>query len=441
MLTTEAFNALLKTLEEPPPHVIFVLATTEPHKIPDTILSRCQRFDFRRIPPAALGGKIRRICEAEGIGIQPAAVEAIARRASGSFRDAESLLDQLAAYGEDEITLERVQELLGSVPTAAVAELAQAWIDSDLAAGLRLINGLVDQGVVARQLHLEVIEYLRGLLLVRAGGDDKLADASPEMLARMRQQASGLSLERLVDGLRLFGQGDHARGEIRPQLPLELAFAQAVLTGTVASEATAPAVAASAPAAAQAPRPASPAERTPAARARTRERGSAGEGETKARERRRPAQAAQPQAKAPEAAQAASPGPTLAGTASPAALAQQWPDLLQRVRPASRMLEALLRSARPCAVSEGRVLLEVDSEFHRGRLAEDANRHILEQALGEVLGAPCRVECVLAGRRPRPEAQDEAPPAVHEDPLVRYAVEDLGAEVRQVRGRSVDQPD
>jgi hypothetical protein len=132
-------------------------------------------------------------------------------------------------------------------------------------------------------------------------------------------------------------------------------------------------------------------------------------------------------------------GARAAGAATPAALAEKWPELLQRVRPASRMLEALLRSARPRALQEGRVLLEVDSEFHRDRLAEGTNRHILEQALAEMLGAPCRVECVLV-QRPRPEERDEAPQAVHEDPLVRYAVEDLGAEVRQIRGSSEDQP-
>ena len=118
MLTNEAFNALLKTLEEPPGHVIFVLATTEPHKIPATVLSRCQRFDFRRIPAADIVGRLRYIAEQEGILVKDDALAFIARQATGSLRDAISLLDQLVAYGEETVSVEQVQQILGLVPPA-----------------------------------------------------------------------------------------------------------------------------------------------------------------------------------------------------------------------------------------------------------------------------------------------------------------------------------
>ncbi|MBC7260485.1 MAG: DNA polymerase III subunit gamma/tau, partial [Chloroflexi bacterium] len=140
MLTNEAFNALLKTLEEPPPHAIFVLATTEPHKIPLTVLSRCQRFDFRRVSLSHLKQKLERICAQEGIRIQPAALDAIARYASGSFRDAESLLDQLASYGAEEISLEDVRRVLGTAPGEVISGMIQALVTRDVNTGLRLLN-------------------------------------------------------------------------------------------------------------------------------------------------------------------------------------------------------------------------------------------------------------------------------------------------------------
>ncbi len=432
MLTTEAFNALLKTLEEPPAHVIFVLATTEPQRIPATILSRCQRFDFRRIPLASIMEKVNHICEAEGIRIQPAAVEAIARRAGGSFRDAESLLDQLAAYGDAEITLERVQDLLGTVATSNVADLVQAWIDKDLAAGLRLINRLVDDGADARQLHLEVVEYLRGLLLLRAGGDENLTNASPEVLSRMRGQAAGLDLARLVDGLRLFGQSDtYARGQVRPQLPLELAFAQAVLAGS------APGVEFAAPTpATSVRREAGPAVAPkPAAAASGRARKKAAGAEPRPPETR-PA-ASTPDAAAPKPQpEAVSPDATpapAAGELSLAALTQKWPIVLKAARARDRKLQALLNSARPLDLRAGCALLEVEGEFHQTQIMKEQNRRLLEDTLQEVLGAPCRVECTLPGQHPTPSVDDSLDATVREDRVLRYAVRDLGAQVSGIQ--------
>ena len=410
MLTTEAFNALLKTLEEPPPHVIFVLATTEPQKIPATILSRCQRFDFRRIPLDDLCRKIERICQAEGIAIQPAAVQAIARRASGSFRDAESLLDQLAAYGDAEITLERVRDLLGGVSLAAVGDLVQAWLDGDLSGGLRQINRLVDEGADARTLHAEVVEYLRSLLLLQAGGDEKLANVSPEMAERMRGQLARLTLGRLVEGLRLFSGGEPLpRGEVRPQMPLEMAFVQAVLQGSAreAPEASRPA-----PAGQVRPRPAAPPARPPAvAEARS----------------ARPAPASSAEG-GPPAGKGGGQGPTLAW------LRERWPQVLQAVGAQDKKLQAFLRDGRPAEVQGGRVVLEMRYGLHRDQVMADRNRRLVEGILQELSGAACRVECTVAGkaapRGSRNDALDD--PAVREDRVVRYAMRDLGAQVRQI---------
>ena len=146
MLSNNAFNALLKTLEEPPPHARFVLATTEPHKIPATVLSRCQRFDFRRIPAPEIAGHLQHIISAEGFGAEADALLAIARSAQGCMRDAISLLDQMLSYGSATVTLAQVQSVLGAVNAQAVADLVDVLAAKNLAAGLSLIHDLVTGG-------------------------------------------------------------------------------------------------------------------------------------------------------------------------------------------------------------------------------------------------------------------------------------------------------
>ena len=231
MLTKEAFNALLKTLEEPPSHVIFVLCTTEPHNLPDTILSRCQRFDFRRGSVSVVVDKLRRICEQEQVLIDQDALEFVARRAAGSFRDAESLLDQLAAYGDTQITLEQVQLLLGSVPASLINDLLRGLATRDVPAGLRAINQALDSGAEPRQFLGEILDHLRALMLLRVGSEDTITNLSDEMLAELRAiVAQGCGLGVLVEAIKLFNEaGNNLRTAVRPQLPLEVAFVEAIL--------------------------------------------------------------------------------------------------------------------------------------------------------------------------------------------------------------------
>ena len=146
MLTTEAFNALLKMLEEPPEHVIFVLATTEKHKVLPTIISRCQSFDFRRPGVALLSEKLREIAGAEGIEIEPAALTLIAREGKGSFRDAEGLLDQLASFADGPITAARVRELLGSAGSEVLLDTTDALYERRAADALRVVDRLQNEG-------------------------------------------------------------------------------------------------------------------------------------------------------------------------------------------------------------------------------------------------------------------------------------------------------
>src|SRR5437763_9427289 len=152
MLSTSAFNALLKTLEEPPPHVKFIFATTEVQKIPITILSRCQRFDFAGIGTAQIKDRLREIVQNEGMQADDEALEIVARRAGGSMRDAQSLLDQLLAFGSDRLTADQVHQLLGTAPDDRVVELAAAVLGRDPKKALALLAQTADQGLQLGEL-------------------------------------------------------------------------------------------------------------------------------------------------------------------------------------------------------------------------------------------------------------------------------------------------
>ena len=228
MLSNSAFNALLKTLEEPPPHVVFVLCTTEPHRIPATVLSRCQRFDFHRISSAAITDHLKRIAEAEGYTAEPEALALIARAATGSMRDAVSLLDQMFAYGDREITAAHARSVLGMVSDQKVGEWLAALAKGDVAVGLVLLNRLVDEGVELRELARQTLSYLREVLLIQAGGDSSLLDIDADTFNQMRSLAAQFSRPRLVQAIRLFSQAAaELRTSLQPQLPLELAFIEA----------------------------------------------------------------------------------------------------------------------------------------------------------------------------------------------------------------------
>ncbi len=229
MLTEAAFNALLKTLEEPPPHVIFVLATTEPHKILATIASRCQRFDFRRIPLDATVERLAYICKQEKISCPREALETIARAATGSLRDAINLLEQVVDYHGRKLTMDAVQSGLGISGDARSGELARLVLQGDLGGGLNLIASVRDDGLDLRQFQREVVSYLRQLLLIQAGAESTLS-LTKEQVKEMKKLLEGATREGLLRALRTFGQVD-LRGDPLSSLPLELALAECVLAG------------------------------------------------------------------------------------------------------------------------------------------------------------------------------------------------------------------
>src|SRR5438477_3435694 len=392
-LTNEAFNALLKTLEEPPAHVIFVLATTEAQRIPATIVSRTQRFDLRRIPHQKMVQQLAAIAKSEKWQVEPAALEAISRHAQGSLRDAESILDQVATFAEGKVGVKDVDELLGSTDWEETGILFDAIADNDAAKAVNLVRTLVDDGRDLRLFVRRAMDHMRALVLVRAS--DTLPDTATEGVAAvLRRQAPLFSLDRLAKiAHRLIETEQQLRtGEGTP-LPLELALLDLTTTASAPS----------APAPKQAAPQAAPAKATPPAAA------PRSQAVVDLAERR-----------AQQTSPAPSTGASPVGAASPGVTLQRvraaWDQLLERAQERSIAKAAQLVKAEPVAIEGGTIVLAFSDEF--ARQMWDRQRPELERDLGELVGTAMRVRCV---KQPAAAASNTQPAT--EDPMLRAALE------------------
>ncbi|GAB4468957.1 MAG: hypothetical protein Kow00124_03730 [Anaerolineae bacterium] len=403
-----AFDALLKTLEEPPAHAIFVLATTEIHKVPQTIQSRCQRFDFRRIRLGQIVDRLAQIAEAEGIAAEPEALELIARQGTGSLRDCISLLDQLMPEPGGLLTLELAQAVLGTAGSKVVQDLTDALIAGDSAAGLYLINEAVDSGLDVTQLTGQMVEHLRALMVAQTGGVGLLASTlSAEGLAVVERQAAAIGRRALLAVLRIFNDAfveKSQAGSWQPQLPLELAFLQSVdevyaeLYGTAQAAPAPPARAQDAsPAAAPAqPRPAAPS--SPA-----------------------------PQAEAP-----AAPVSPAAPSVDIAELTRAWRHIVETTRQLEPrgIVQALLNSVKLYGIEGDTVILQSPSDVLKDKVEAEANRAIIEQALARVFKLPLKVRCRLGGGQGQGSRRVEE--LLAEDSVAAFAVNELGGSIASV---------
>ncbi len=226
MLTPPAFNALLKTLEEPPTHVKFIFATTEVQKIPITILSRCQRFDFAGIRSSQIVQCLQAIVRAEGVQAETAALQVVARRAGGSMRDAQSLLDQLLAFAGEQLTLDTVHQLLGTATDERVSTLAGVILAHDAKQTIQLLHRCVDEGLQLGELLDQLIEYWRGLMLLHCAGNEGLELSIPDGVRQQRQQqATQLSLDTILAGLDILTLSKaRLRSSSHAQVLLEMAL-------------------------------------------------------------------------------------------------------------------------------------------------------------------------------------------------------------------------
>ncbi|MFN2130024.1 MAG: DNA polymerase III subunit gamma/tau [Anaerolineae bacterium] len=390
MLSTSAFNALLKTLEEPPEHVIFCLATTEPHKVLPTILSRCQHFEFHRIPLSALVERLGYIATEEGLQVESDALQFIARMSAGCARDAISLLDQLTAYGASEVTLDRVRSVLGLSGDEVIDALLAHLASHDVGAGLDVINEVVVAGADIRQFTAQVVEQLRWLLLLRVGGEAALTDIDAPTRLRLERVIDLFSTRELLRAIKLFNQAQlDLRASDQNQLALELTFVEAALRE----------VDSAVPAAGEG-------AATPVPVPSERKREVAG---TPALERP-PAAPPRVAADGPIAVveEVGGPQPTDKAGADTVVLEeveQAWTEIRRAIRAESRQVEALVNSAALRKVEHGnRVVLEFASEFLSGKLEKEENRRIVEHTLTAVLGKRCHVRGAVRGDSPEDTA-------------------------------------
>ena len=227
MLSGGAFNALLKTLEEPPPHAIFVLATTEIHKIPATVLSRCQRHEFRRVPVDEIVANLKHIVAAENLIADDEALTLIARQSAGGMRDAQSLLDQLSSTGT-KITLALAQTVLGTATSKTVLDIISSVLDHQPAHGLETIPRALDSGADPRSLARQIVEYLRGLMLIQMGNIDQV-EATREVKIQMESHAKSFNTSEVLRMMKIFNNAaTDLRGGWQPSLSIELALAEAI---------------------------------------------------------------------------------------------------------------------------------------------------------------------------------------------------------------------
>ena len=407
MLSTAAFKALLKTLEEPPAHAIFILATTEVHKIPATVLSRCQRHEFRRIPVKDIIKQLDIIIKAKGLAVEPEALTLVARQSTGSMRDAISLLDQLTSTGEA-VTLLSAQTVLGTATSQVVVNLVEAIIKRQAAAGLNAIHQALDSGTDPRQFARQVVEYLRGLLLMRLGNADQV-DATAEVRALMAQQAQAFEMPRLLEAVRLFnGAASDGRSSWQPSLPLELALADSLEENNFASlpqpvghsqsnqpgPVEEPKLPMPAPAPAHKPAQPEPFSKPtpPAPDPKSAKPEAASKTPSPAR------------AEATDNTPPASPpsGPAQANASDESAIlhniAQNWARVRMAVKKMRPSTEALLNSCKLLGMRNGALLLGFQGEIVKSKMETPENLELTRQAIANVTGASVALVCVVSNK-------------------------------------------
>ena len=492
MLSGSSFNALLKTIEEPPPHAVFILATTETHKVPATIISRCQRFDFRRVTPADIAKRLTYVAECEQMILQPEAAKLIARHADGALRDGLTLLEQVSAFSAEEISAADVRLVLGGVPQELLDGLIESVANQDAAGVFGLIEKAVEEGASFAQLSRDLTAYARDLLLLTVGfgGDDNLSASEKSSRARHAELLGRARLERLITLLR------EAEKEMRQstdhRLLLELTLVRACDGAGMPSSPALPAT--------TAPRPLAkprdlelasngnsngnghaPAEPTPVWRRPVRENILAPKTpietpaeivETAADADVEAAPVAQQNADqnaevaddAPASIEqineiaAAEPNATdeieateteaIEAASAPMkpkkgrrihdfeSLVELWPAVLMRIRKKIGITAvAYLHDARPVGFSDDEIVLEFSKEFHHAKALEASKRLPFEDKINETLDKPRRLRLQMAA--PAPPMPEVAPEPVEDDDdddddpadIVAYAQTIFGAEM------------
>ena len=427
MLTREASNAFLKTLEEPPAHVIFILCTTEADRILPTILSRCQRYDFRRLPGQTIYDRLAYITDREGVAIQPDALRMVSRNAGGSMRDALNILEQLAVSADREITLRDVEDALGIVRSDAYLSLAQQMLAGDTSGALETINQVVWEGGEPRQLHKQTLDILRAMLLLAWDAGETL-DLPDDTMAGLRGAVQKTDAANVLRAARIWGEAN-LRYDAPSTLPLEIAAAEICRPAPVVNSVPAtmePPAERPQPQQARAPQPQrdrEPARNAPPPR------------------QQRPASGPPPSRQPPPGNEGPPPARSPATAAAPDSLQGRWGEAVRqlgRSKGSKYNLGALLRDCRPDSVhlsdsahesGPATLVLPFSNAANLDRMQEELNdprvRDTIEQAIEQCFGERHPFTVTLAGANGDNAARPTRN-SVQDSPLYRTAI-GLGA--------------
>jgi DNA polymerase-3 subunit gamma/tau len=428
MLTPEAFNALLKTLEEPPAHVKFIFATTQAHKVPPTILSRCQRFDFRRIAVKDIVSSLKDIARKEGMKLDDEALIMVAKHSDGSMRDAQVVLDQISSFAEDSIGAADVSKVLGAVGDDTLFDLAACIKDKDAVRALKIVENAADDGKDIVQLILCLIEHFRNLSVMKVSKDPALIiDASAEKIKRYEEQAKRFNLEEILYAVyTLSNTIDFVRKSNSSRVPLEVALVKLTLKG-----------------------PIMPSQDLI-------ERLERLEGASAAAVP--PAGRQSPQGPQPPEAKMIHKTNELAGPGNIDYIISAWPAVINRVKERKISVAMYLKEGMPFGVDSNTLTIEFpkQSQFHKEMLDTPECKSLIALAVKDVCGADMRIRFTLSesangaptnhrgagdDTRTREAAEDPsasagARPAVSsDDPLINDAIELFGGEIRGGRPR------
>jgi DNA polymerase III subunit gamma/tau len=389
MLSTAAFNALLKTLEEPPPHAIFILATTEEHKIPATVLSRCQQHEFRRIPVNQIVSYLSKMSVEEKLEIEPEALTLIARQSTGSLRDAISLLDQLASSGE-KVSLATAQTVLGTATSQSVVTLIDTILEKRPADGLNCIHEALDGGTDPRQFARQVVDYLRNLMLIRLGNAN-MVDATSELRVQMAKQANGFEMAPLMATVRLFNDAaTDTHSGWQPGLMLELSLAEAIegksgFTESKPSQET------------ERPQPAPTRISPPKAPEITNRSSEPAQSGSTPKQEPTPQQSekSQPAKAAPAANPNASTQPVQQGGLTQQNMKQVLERISALVKKDHPQTVGLLNSCKSLTIKDGIVTLGFQTEVVKSKMEMGDNLELTRRAVSQVLGSDLEIVCVV----------------------------------------------
>ena len=423
-ITAPAFNALLKTIEEPPPNTIFVMVTTHPSAMPETILSRCQRFDFRPVSSTDILEQLRLITTTEGISIDDASLAAIVRSAGGSLRDAESLLDQLASATEGKITADVTLALAGAANPESLLGVIESVFAGDLRASAARTSRLIEEGLDPINLQRELVVYLRAIHALQIDPElTNVLDVLPEEANLVRRLTGRVAPGTLLRIIRLLASRQQFSPGLRPSLGIELSVSEAsdnvrasLEGGREATSAATPVVASD-----STPAPALPGP----GRSRQANRGSRPKASSDSRQPSKqsdrpsaPIRDEQP-APAVDAPQHSESAPASATGITE----EQWSRVIDSFNsPNNRSIRALLLDARPQGFDGDVMSLGFKYDFHRNKIDEHKNRRAVEETISNVLGRKITIQCVQIDGSDRPRAGNRHDQLMT-DPLVKAAIE------------------